>query len=508
MPKKDVENIELKVSSDQNIDDSSSVWENSTPQTILVDDFEADPTQNFESLSKTISKIIKESIPHFTIGVYGDWGTGKTTLMKSIERYLNDIGIYDSEQRIVTVWFNAWRYEHEETLATQSLMKTVAYALENHKKFDSVSKTISNGLNYVGSEIAPELALDLIKNGGYNQKEIEQNLAKKISSINNLQRSSIYFDGLAAIKRQMNLVRQRNDDIYRIVVFIDDLDRCSPKKALEILESIKLFLDMEGFVFVIGMSHKTGSQLVSHMYKSTGIKGEDYIKKIIQIPIKIPKWSQENIAELIETKIAPRLGDDYATFLKQNPSVVSQVVDSNPRQLKRFINNVIIAFETFTRKNGPSNITLNEIYLVQVLKAEWPDFYDHFSKNSNFRKLMRWAIEEPKDLKKYFKYLQFPEDEFPQVQKQKRMELLSAVFGSSGAMTSSQIDILSEFNYSTWTFLQNVKGILYGIDDWKVLDSVMDVIEELPYNVHLKPKKRKDTVVQQPPPEPQNPDLD
>ena len=76
----------------------------------------------------------------------------------------------------------------------------------------------------------------------------------------------------------------KKDRDYRVVVFIDDLDRCSPKKALEVLESIKVFLDIEGFVYIIGMSRDTIDRLITHAYKETGIEGKEYIKKIIQIP--------------------------------------------------------------------------------------------------------------------------------------------------------------------------------------------------------------------------------
>src|SRR3989337_475904 len=137
---------------------------------------------------------------------------------------------------------------------------------------------------------------------------------------------------------------------FRVVIFIDDLDRCSPDKALEILESIKLFLGMEGFIFVVGLSYKTVTELITKAYTATGVKGEDYIKKIIQIPIKIPTWSQESILDLIENKIKKNLHEEYTDFLSQNSDMIARVVDYNPRQLKRFVNNVIIAFETFAGK--------------------------------------------------------------------------------------------------------------------------------------------------------------
>ena len=253
----------------------------SEPQTILIDEAETEPTTNFKSLGVTIAKIIKVSTPHFTIGIYGEWGTGKTTLMKAIEKNLVTDGVSKTNQKILPIWFNAWQYDREENLATISLMKNVAYEMSGHSKFDPISKTILKGLTIVGKEITQNLIQELIAKKEFENEDI---LEEKIGQINELYRESIYFDGLKNIKKQMEEIRKSHGKDYRVVVFIDDLDRCSPDKALEVLESIKLFLGMEGFIFVVGLSHKTVTELVTKAYTATGVRGEDYIKKIIQIP--------------------------------------------------------------------------------------------------------------------------------------------------------------------------------------------------------------------------------
>ena len=456
----------------------------SKPQTILIDDFEKKPTHDFDSLSHTISNIVRNSHPHFTIGIYGEWGTGKTTLMRAIERNLKDEGVSEKEQKILNVWLNAWKYEREENLATMSLMRTVAYAMADHEKFDSLSKTIFRGLTIFGKDLMQQLAIKIISK---KSNELEEELTNKMDYMNKLYRESVYFDGLDKIKRQMERIRESEDDKeYRVVVFIDDLDRCSPNKALEILESIKLFLDMDGFTFIIGLSHKTVTRLISHEYNATGVRGEDYIKKIIQIPIKIPQWPEENIIDLIKNKIAANLNEEYTEFLLQNSGMVAKVVEYNPRQLKRFINNVIIAFETFANQEETKGIKFNEIFLVKILRKEWPEFYEEFFKNEPFREAIKWIISKPKKLGKYFKYLKAPTDEHPIEQKEKRQELLKMLpEQTNGQIDAFHIDILSDFTYSTWNFIDNVKAVLFGVENWKVLNSVIDVVEEFSYDLKI-----------------------
>jgi len=455
--------------------------DSSKPQTILIDDVEPNPTFNFNSLGKTIAKIIKDSTPHFTIGIYGEWGTGKTTLMKAIEKNLDDPQMPRREKKVLTICFNAWQYEHEENLATVSLMKTVAYAMADHEKYESVSKTILNGLIIIGKDITQNLVQEIISK---KSDETEDTFKEKINYLNKLYRDSIYFDGLKKIKQQMETIRKLEGNDYRVVIFIDDLDRCSPKKALEVFESVKLFLNMEGFIFVIALSHKTVTQLITQAYKASGVQGEDYIKKIIQIPIKIPSWSQESIAELIENKIKPNLHEEYTNFLCENSNMIAKIVEYNPRQLKRFINNVIIAFETFTSQKNSPEIKFNEIFLLNILKSEWPDFYNEMIGSYEFREIVKWMISKPKDLKRYFKYLNTYSEEGPAEKKQQRFLLLNKISErTDGKIDERQIEILSDFDFETWIFFNHCNKVLCGIKDWNLINTVMNVVEEIPYDL-------------------------
>ena len=455
--------------------------DSSEPQTILIDDVDPNPTSNFISLGKTIAKIIKNSTPHFTIGIYGEWGTGKTTLMKAIEKNLNSNQVSLTDPKILSIWFNAWQYEREENPVTVSLMKTVAYAMAGHEKYDAVSKTILNGLTIVGKDASQNLVQEMISKKDEDSNETFQD---KINYLNKLYQDSIYFDGLKKIKQQMDAIRKSEGNEYRVVVFIDDLDRCSPKKALEVLESIKLFLGMEGFIFVAGLSHKTVTHLITQAYKETGVKGDDYIKKIIQIPIKIPTWSEDSIVDLILNKIKQNLHEEYTNFLCENSSMIAKIVDYNPRQLKRFINNVIIAFETFTSQKDYAEIKFNEMFLLKIIQSEWPDFYNEMVRSNEFREIVKWMITKPTDLKKYFKYLNTYNEEGHAEKKQQRFLLLNKLSErTEGKIDERQIEILSDFDFETWIFFSHCNKVLCGIKDWRVINTVMNVVEEMPYDL-------------------------
>ncbi|MGI0040637.1 MAG: P-loop NTPase fold protein [Nitrosopumilaceae archaeon] len=289
-------------------------------------------------------------------------------------------------------------------------------------------------------------------------------------------------------------MRKSSGKDSRVVIFIDDLDRCSPDKALEILESIKLFLGMEGFIFVVGLSHKTVTELITKAYAATGVKGEDYIKKIIQIPIKIPAWSQESILDLVENKIKTNLHEEYTNFLSQNSDMIARVVDYNPRQLKRFVNNVIIAFETFANRDNSTEIKFNDIFLVKILKSEWPDFYTEIVRNQDFLEIVKWILTKPRELKRYFKYLNTYTEEGHAEQKQQRLLLLNKLTErTEGRIDSRHIEILSDFDYESWIFFAHVRDVLFGIKDWKVINTIVNVVEEFSYDLPVGSSKSKES---------------
>lgn len=449
-------------------------------QKILIDEYDKSPTFEFESLANTIANIIKTSHPRFTTGIYGEWGTGKTTLMKAIQKNLED-NDSESQQKVFPIWFNAWKYEREEDSATTAFLKTIGFALQGHVKFDSLSRVILDGLTTVNQDTKQKYMLDILANDKISTSEF----SKKIEHLNNLEKQSIRFQGIDGITKEMKKIRDVIGEDYRIVVFIDDLDRCSSQKTLEVLEAMKVFLDIEGFIYVIGLSHNTVTSLITQSYKETGIKGEDYIKKIIQIPIRIPEWTHASMNDLLETRILPYLNDDYAKFLRQNVQIVSKVVGGNPRQLKRFINNVIIAFETFSSKEKPDDWILEEIFLVQILKTEWIDFYNEFRREKSFRTFFKLVLlGNEKEIKKLSKYIQETQILDPVSQKAEKLNLLTKLAEKTNSIVPrTQLEILADFDYETWGFLFEFQDVLFNIKRWKEIDRITEVVEEIPYHL-------------------------
>src|SRR5215212_11363400 len=94
---------------------------------IITDEPTLDDALDFDRYSKEFANIIINSNPRFAIGIFGGWGTGKTTLMKMIEKKLRD----NHGNHILAVWFDAWKYEKEKYLAVIPFIRTIEIELEN-----------------------------------------------------------------------------------------------------------------------------------------------------------------------------------------------------------------------------------------------------------------------------------------------------------------------------------------------------------------------------------------
>ena len=306
--------------------------------------------------------------------------------MRLIEKNLK------GQDNIVTVWFNAWRYEREEQFAIIPLLKTIAYAIPEYtpELKDLKQRIKKAGMNFLKSlpDVIPSLAKQYFGEGAGKFTEgavraFKEEFIPNLELLTEVDKETIYYDGLEKINNALSAIMANpNTESFRIVVFVDDLDRCSPKRALEVFESVKVFLDIEGFIFVIGLSLTTIAKLIEKEYKDADIRGRDYIRKIIQIPIFLPTWDSNDIYRIIDNLIhTKRLEGTYVNLITENKNTLKTVVEPNPREVKRFINNFIISSELFS----DSNIGKEELLIVQGLQFRWDTFYQKFVADHKFR---------------------------------------------------------------------------------------------------------------------------
>ena len=365
-----------------------------SPIKILTDDVETKPTSEFQKISQKVTGIIFGTFPKITIGIYGEWGTGKSTLMKLIQENLTK---NDASLTIPSIWFNAWRYEREEISSTIPLILAIINELQSQiesqhtilpddaKRFwEKAKKYVSmfSGSINVGVEGIASGTLN-IDPSKIEDTPIESYVKNNLPTIQ---------EGIEIIDELKSQLTSDLPNNLKLVVFIDDIDRCSPDKSLEIFESMKVLLDFEGIVYVLGISHETIDKLITTAYKDADIKGKDYIRKIIQIPIQTPIWNKKDIKEIIQKNLASKLDKKHSTLIKENKILISTAVENNPRELKRFINRIILAKELAAKNES---IVVKELLVSEALSNRWPEQFLSFLSDSKLIDLaLKYCVVE------------------------------------------------------------------------------------------------------------------
>lgn len=301
---------------------------------------------NFGYLVDLIVEIaMNRELTPSTIGLYGDWGSGKSSLMKLAQERIEELSKAkkktDEEDipKTLCIEFNGWLFEGYEDTKT-SLCGTILDTLDDEKRFGPdvankakeliekidfkkiIGKGVKFGLDYLltgGIGALTDLTLSSILNSIKNQtgtiesKDIEEVLAKFKSEEKTR----------TEIKKFREDFKQllKDSKVDNVVVFIDELDRCNPDTVLDVFEAMRLFLFVDGMSFVIGADQRLIQYAIKTKYKEVPGNnldiGKEYLEKVIQYPITIPQLNHTEVNQYLACLLLePRLSDsEFKKFL-------------------------------------------------------------------------------------------------------------------------------------------------------------------------------------------------
>lgn len=419
-----------------------------------------------------------------TVGIFGLWGAGKSTLLNLIGKN------YEGNKDAIYVSINAWMFENYEDAKT-AIMEALLRELKDNEKipikirksFVSLIKKID--FLKVGTKAAATAApviasfvtgnpLPLVLNLPNEAKEIETAIKSVSDSVRGIKDDYLKDDETVDDSVVNNIRNFRNEfektleseEINRVVVLIDDLDRCQPERIIETLEAIKLFLSVKKTTFIIAADENVIQYAIKKKYPNIdGFNIEldkEYIEKMIQVPIQIPelstkdvqnyllllvlqKYMEPNGFEILVSKIeqeklmvqsdvieVERLEEIYGSLndsisfedrkeykevvgaILQIRKIASHTLKGNPRQIKRFLNTFILKRKLSKMYYG-DDLDMCIMAKLLILHKLNPDLFNQLNVwNSNFNqetdsgneqyKLMRQGIEESNPASEYQKW--------------------------------------------------------------------------------------------------------
>lgn len=322
---------------------------------LVIDEPENENIQfNFDEYAKQITKFLYSEMPTpFVMAIHGEWGSGKTTLIKKIKSRLDNKIKNGSKENWETLEFDAWEYERTDIVSTLLQKIQNKYSEQNTEHVKNFGKA-------VGSFV---LDAALRKTVGLTKDEAQQHFQEFFKQIETIKETTekIVADG-------------------RLIIFVDDLDRCLVDNVLDMLEAIKMFLSVKNIVFVIAVDMEKIERAWELRYKSEQGKteGRAHVEKLFQLKLSLPPKSEEDLQHYLDNMAGSFANTDIEFIIKNCPP--------NPRKIKRMLNLIyfilsgLIVPGTSEKEQNTNfeiylpivvswaSITLNHPFLAKIVK--------------------------------------------------------------------------------------------------------------------------------------------
>jgi ABC-type oligopeptide transport system ATPase subunit len=375
---------------------------------VLLDNPADTPGIGFDDYAEALAEVIVSGRAEFAVGILGGWGSGKTTLMRAIKRKL------DGDDGVVPVWFAAWRYEREPNLILplldvlrEALEKKAQKAAEGERRWahDAAVAVTQAGLAFLAG-----LKLKAGLPGGVG---VDLDLGKTIEAIRNDHEEpeplSFYHAGYQMLRKAIGELS--DNGTRRVVIFIDDLDRCLPANALDVLESMKLFFDVEGCVFVVGLDRGIAEKAVAVKYRSiatisegktaeSSISGSDYVKKLFQVPFTLPPVTAGQLRAYLNAieqngGLSEAQLRDFRDYVRPHFELSQGADPVNLREVKRRVNLYTAQLKILSRRlGGPVNRNVVLALLCMSFRTDWEPFYEQLAADPRYvQEALRFAVE-------------------------------------------------------------------------------------------------------------------
>ncbi|ARX87130.1 MULTISPECIES: KAP family P-loop NTPase fold protein [Streptomyces] len=309
-----------------------------------------------------------------TVGVFGPWGTGKSSFMKVCQDLLD-------EREIPTVWFNPWKYDQKDEIwhaLIQSVLTEIALKLEERRKkgdlalrermagaLDKVRRLSQAAAWLLARRAAGPLTAGVVTadDVAAAQTEFTQPGTETYLHVNRFE-------------QDFKDVVDAYTDGGRLVLFIDDLDRCSPDAAITVLDSLKLFLGEGACVFVLAMDYQVVAEAAALRFHSEDpdeARGRQYLEKLIHFPYHLPGVSFETIVSHLQDKVT----DSRLSRSRELWELIEVAFEANPRRVRRFVNGLNLTAMTLHRnlKDPPSLRLLLHMGTLLALRMKHPAFF-------------------------------------------------------------------------------------------------------------------------------------
>jgi predicted KAP-like P-loop ATPase len=340
------------------------------------------------NFSKRIAQTIadRQSQDCIVIGIYGVWGEGKTSVLNFIETELKE-----KEDKIIVIKFNPWRYPDENQLLIQFF----------HQLASVLKAKLKTGAENLGALLSRYGKLANFPLIGDFSGAVEA-VGKTLDDVD-----------AETLKQRIGEIIMENNK--RIVVIIDDIDRLDKSEIHSLFRLVKLTGDFMNMVYLLSFDEQMVAAAIGERYgEGDRIAGQNFLEKIIQVPLRIPMAQPEALKEyclalinpILETQSMNPTESDVNRFLNGfTDAILVRLI--TPRLAIRFSNTLSFALPLL---KGEVNFV--DLMLIEAVKVFYPAHYEFVSLNPSYfvetyskDSIMINRDEKVKEIKEHFQRL-------------------------------------------------------------------------------------------------------
>ncbi|MBB5624101.1 hypothetical protein HDE69_005198 [Pedobacter cryoconitis] len=328
--------------------------------------------------AEALTSIVNTYSEGFVLTINNPWGTGKTTFIKMWQALL-------FQKKFTTLYFNAW--ENDFDANPQVALMSELGSLTN-KKSDKTFKSLIQKAAVLSNSILPALVKAIAT------KYIDSEVLKELIENSTQGATEILKDeidtyakkkkGLIDFRIELQKYISEHNGGKPLILFIDELDRCRPDYAVELLEQIKHFFSVPGIVFVLSIDKVQLGNAVKGFYGSEHIDSNEYLRRFIDLEFSLPMpetgifvkylftyFGFQEFFDFPERKKFHELSDDGESFLHFSTLLFKQN-SLSLRQQEKLFSNARMVLNTFS----VNNFLFPSVYLMLIFVKDFhPKFY-------------------------------------------------------------------------------------------------------------------------------------
>jgi len=327
--------------------------------------------------AEALFQFITDAETPMTIGVQGDWGSGKTSLMHQMWFKFEDPKV-SVDFKTKQIWVNTW--EHSLLKTPQEALVSIIYEIIYELSKDLPKKDKDEMKEQAKKILLGAFRVGMSMTGGVEGGKVASEWTESANSI-------------AELKKSLNMkVKKISKEKYkRLIVYIDDLDRLEPANAVQILELLKNIFSIKKSVFVLAIDYnvvvKGLAKKFGALTKENRWEYDAFFHKIIQLTFQMPVNSYDigNYLRLLLKDIG---------FVQENElkaenleKLIKVTIGGNPRSIKRLVNNIALNKIFISLKDNPKMKKPEKFLLVALncIQIQYPKVYEALTLDSDFR---------------------------------------------------------------------------------------------------------------------------